>query len=548
LLQLCADRIEALLDSHLDLNRKVAGATVLLTYCNLSNRLQRGQGIVSRMQALIECDEVTPLNRVWWYCRLTWLLSACGRNDDVDAPTCRAHEIVETHGLKGLRGTSVILDAHLHMAMLGRRDWKRAAELSRRLTEAARLSRPSDQWLASNARLCLALAMGDVEGALREFPRTIEASAPTGMVLLEIVSEAFAAETLAEAGRAGEALEHVQRCRHLIGGTCFAYLEPELRVVEAYVARRKGDMVDCHVLLADAFALAKRTDGMWRHARFFRQVLPTMCSEALSAAIEPDYVRSLIRRFALRPTSLENEAWPWPVKIYTLGCFEIWRGSQALEFPHKAPRKQLLVLKVLLAFGGRDVPARRLTDAIWADEDGDASWRALSVNLARLRALLGSQDAITVSDERVSLNPECCWWDARAFERLRAEDHAGLDEALAVYRGSFLPAEADQPWSVPLRERLRARFVRYLRHRAARLEADGAWVHAVDLYARGIETDDLAEDLYQGLMRCYRALGRPAEGLAAYRRLRQMLSVVLGIAPTPDSDALYRALADLGAA
>jgi len=98
--------------------------------------------------------------------------------------------------------------------------------------------------------------MGDVEGALREFPRTIEASAPTGMVLLEIAAEAFAAETLAEAGRAGEALEHVQRCRNLIGGTCFAYFESELRVVEAYVARQKGDMVHCHVLLADAFALA----------------------------------------------------------------------------------------------------------------------------------------------------------------------------------------------------------------------------------------------------------------------------------------------------
>jgi len=117
-----------------------------------------------------------------------------------------------------------------------------------------------------------------------------------------------------------------------------------------------------------------------------------------------------------------------------------------------------------------------------------------------------------------------------------------------VYRGPFLPAEADQPWSVPLRERLRARFVRYLRHRAARLETDGAWAHAAELYTRGIETDDLAEEVYQGLMRCCRALGRPAEGLAAYRRLRLMLSVVLGIAPTPDSDALYRALADLGAA
>jgi two-component SAPR family response regulator len=121
-----------------------------------------------------------------------------------------------------------------------------------------------------------------------------------------------------------------------------------------------------------------------------------------------------------------------------------------------------------------------------------------------------------------------------------------LAEPLALYRGPFLPAEADQPWSVPLRERLRARFVRDLQHRAVLFEKEGAWARAAVLYVRGIETEELAEELYQGLMRCYQALRRPAEGLAAYRRLRQQLSVVLGIAPTPDSDALYRALTDLG--
>jgi DNA-binding SARP family transcriptional activator len=545
MLPLCADRIETLIDCDLDLNRTVAGATLLLTYCNLSNHLQRGQGIVSRMQPLIERDEVTPLNRVWWYCRLTWFLGACGRNAEVDAPTYRAHKIVETHSSNGLRGTSVILDAHLHVAMLGRRDWKRAEELSRRLTEAAHISRPSDQWLASYTRLCQGLATGDVEGAVREFPRTIDTSAPTGMTYLEVASEAVAAEALVEAGRADEALKHVLRCRALIEGTCFAYLEPELRVLEAYAARCKEDMARCHQLLADAFALAKRVDITWRHIRLFR-AFPTMCREALSAGIEPDYVRSVIRRFGLRPTSPEDPAWPWSVKIYTLGCFEIWREGQLLKFPHKAPRKQLLVLKALLAFGGSDVPARRLADTIWPDEEGDASWSTLSVNLARLRALLGSQDSITMTDGQISLNPDCCWWDARAFDRQCGKHHIGLAEPLALYRGPFLPAEADQPWSVPLRERLRARFVRDLQHRAVLFEKEGAWARAAVLYVRGIETEELAEELYQGLMRCYQALRRPAEGLAAYRRLRQQLSVVLGIAPTPDSDALYRALTDLG--
>jgi DNA-binding SARP family transcriptional activator len=308
-------------------------------------------------------------------------------------------------------------------------------------------------------------------------------------------------------------------------------------------------MARCRLLLADAFALARRVNGLWRNGRLFRQVLPTMCAEALSAGIEPDYVRTLIRGLDLRPPSQDDEAWPWPVKIYTLGRFEIFHDGRLLEFPHKAPRKQLLVLKALLAFGGRDVPARRVTDAIWPDEDGDASFRARGVNLARLRTLLGSQDAITMSDERISLNCERCWWDARVFDRMSPKDGTGTLDAdlIALYGGSFLAGDSDQPWSVQLRERLRARFVQHLQRRAAQLEKQGAWANAATLYARGIETEDLAEELYQGLMRCHRELGRPAEGLAVYRRLRQILSVVLGIAPTAQSDALYRSLVDLSA-
>jgi DNA-binding SARP family transcriptional activator len=48
-------------------------------------------------------------------------------------------------------------------------------------------------------------------------------------------------------------------------------------------------------------------------------------------------------------------------------------------------------------------------------------------------------------------------------------------------------------------------------------------------------------------MRCHLAAGRYAEGMAAYRRLRQTLSVLLGIAPSEPSQALARALQREGA-
>ena len=43
-------------------------------------------------------------------------------------------------------------------------------------------------------------------------------------------------------------------------------------------------------------------------------------------------------------------------------------------------------------------------------------------------------------------------------------------------------------------------------------------------------------------MRCCLHTGRHAEGLVIYRRMRQLLSVTLGMAPSGESEALYRAM------
>ena len=41
-------------------------------------------------------------------------------------------------------------------------------------------------------------------------------------------------------------------------------------------------------------------------------------------------------------------------------------------------------------------------------------------------------------------------------------------------------------------------------------------------------------------MRCYRSAGRLTEAVSAYRRLRHTLSVVLGVAPSAQSETMYR--------
>jgi DNA-binding SARP family transcriptional activator len=43
-------------------------------------------------------------------------------------------------------------------------------------------------------------------------------------------------------------------------------------------------------------------------------------------------------------------------------------------------------------------------------------------------------------------------------------------------------------------------------------------------------------------MVCHRELGQAAAALQAYRRCRELLSVVLGVAPSADTEAVRRSL------
>jgi DNA-binding SARP family transcriptional activator len=43
-------------------------------------------------------------------------------------------------------------------------------------------------------------------------------------------------------------------------------------------------------------------------------------------------------------------------------------------------------------------------------------------------------------------------------------------------------------------------------------------------------------------MKCYQQMGKRAEALAVYKRCYQILSSVLGIEPSPETEAIKRAL------
>ena len=98
-------------------------------------------------------------------------------------------------------------------------------------------------------------------------------------------------------------------------------------------------------------------------------------------------------------------------------------------------------------------------------------------------------------------------------------------------------------WIAKPRDALRARFLRALVRLGEELERTADWTAAIDIYRRGLEADNLAESLYRGLMRSLAASGAKAEAISAFRRCRELLSIVLGVKPAEETERLYQEIA-----
>ncbi len=235
-------------------------------------------------------------------------------------------------------------------------------------------------------------------------------------------------------------------------------------------------------------------------------------------------------------------------RIHVLGRFRLLTGDTPIVIPSRLRKPQEL-LQALIAFGGIEVSAGVLVDALWPDSDGDAAYHALESALYRLRQLLGARDAVHMEGGKVSLNPDQLWVDMREFEEelQRPHDPAAngierIGRLRLLYQGHFLQHESETSWILKARHELFDRLLRAIRDAARECEHARRWEDAANLYRSGIELDSLNESLYRGLMLCHQELGDHSEALQAYRRCRELLACFLGIPPNAKTQALYHSV------
>ncbi|MEN6374127.1 MAG: BTAD domain-containing putative transcriptional regulator [Smithella sp.] len=382
-------------------------------------------------------------------------------------------------GLKAAEDTGIHMEdmwfkLHAVMSLIDNRNY---SEAQQRIDELAISAETWPNWskFAFYSQVArLNLINGNSRQAVTYGEQSLEFASKSGNCISIASAHLLLSEVFHMTGNLRAMERHFEQGKLLLLQNDIRFFIPQVWMQEAKIALKRGQEKIMLSTLKESLQAAREGGYAFATCDIPEETMK-MLMIALEYDIEVEYVCEIIRRrkFIAEIPPLHLEAWPWPVKIYTLGRFAIVCNDIPVTFSRKAQQKPLSLLKSLIAMGGNSIKQEALEEILWPDAEGDLAHQAFDTTLHRLRKLLGCPKAIKLRNGRLSLDNRYCWIDARAFEELlhKAEDlqkrenheHASrlVDKARALYRGDFLADDDNKPWQLHLTKHYRNIFIRH---------------------------------------------------------------------------------------
>jgi DNA-binding SARP family transcriptional activator len=249
----------------------------------------------------------------------------------------------------------------------------------------------------------------------------------------------------------------------------------------------------------------------------------------------------------------------YTLRVQMFGTFRVWRGAQEIQAREWQREKARQLFQFLLTQRGHWVQREQICAALWPEADLDAAERQFKVTLNALNAALEPNRPPRVAPFFIrrqglaySFAPSYgVWIDVDEFE-LRAAAAVASDDpefarrnaqiAVQLYRGDYLAESLYDPWTIEERERLLARYLDVAVRYAERLSAEGDQAEAIQICEQVLRRDRCYEEAYQCLMRAHARAGSRSQALRSYTRCVHALQDELGMAPLPETNALYERL------
>lgn len=226
--------------------------------------------------------------------------------------------------------------------------------------------------------------------------------------------------------------------------------------------------------------------------------------------------------------------------LHLLGSPEIKLAGQPIAVDTRKATALLAYLAIASGVHRRE----KLATFFWPETEADKALGALRRTLSVLNKALGGL-GLEIEREAISFvaGPEV-WVDVMEFNQwARTGDASSLRRAAELYRGDFLEgfslkdSAAFDEWQFLHSENLRRELATVL-EKLVTARADAALEYA----RRWLALDPLHEPAHRALMQLYAEAGQHAAALHQYQTCERILREELGVAPLPETVALFQSL------
>jgi DNA-binding SARP family transcriptional activator len=238
------------------------------------------------------------------------------------------------------------------------------------------------------------------------------------------------------------------------------------------------------------------------------------------------------------------------MRYRVLGPVEVVRGDTVVPIVR---RRERCLLGLLLLQAGRIVPVDRLVDLLWDGEPAEHARRTVQSHVARIRATVsfGPGEELLPGGGGYLLRVDPDTVDAHRFRSLVADARqttdlvkrmALLEQAVDLWRGELLQDAATDRLRDRLGDELDALRLDAVEERLAAGVEMGQHQELLPELARVTALHPAREAFAELYMRALHRVGRDADALEVYARMRAHLADELGLEPGPRLQKRQRAI------
>ncbi len=534
-----AQRAEDLLDNQITTNYKMAIASSLVGYYGRwVGDWYKCSMISERIGALIADEEVVPTSLTVWYIAELMVSWMTGRPE-------RALEIAEK-GIKLIeRRSAETLDPLLQMQIVYGSIAK--GDLGRAKSFLENAPGSKDAWVTKYTahyhflKSVVALESDEFSDAKHHSTIAFENVDRNDLPLyLGFINLVFA-QSLFECGERAAAHQKLSLTKKWVSNSGNLHVSFQIQLIQASWYIEQNLLEEGLSGLEEALFLGK-TNHFLTHPWFGwrRPAVQKLYSFALDNDIESDYINMLIEVNKVVPNSLEtvSSAWPWLLKIQTLGTFSIMFKGRKID-SGKFKNGELELIKLVSCFGGKQVETNKIVQKLWPNLESEAGQQALDNAVASIHKNLGRNQIIIVHKGAISFHASYVWVDLWAASsmvvNLKSLLVNGGDIREIKLRFQQIVALLDENFlRTPLNDDIKEDQCRHLKHELLGLfnslgqlfEAKQMWEEGVKVYDVSLFIEPANESLYAHLMTCQYELGKLDALEKTYQRC------IANIAPT----------------